>query len=169
MSELLKDPTFFYSIAFVLFLILAYSKGKKPFLGWLDSEIQKIRSELEQAHALRTESEATLAEYKSKQTEALNQVEAIIAHAKQEAAQLKAQAEADLKSVLERHEQQAMDRIRLVETEALAAVRKSLVDMAVNTARNALSVQMDEATATRLVDQAISDIPTSPAHKAKAA
>lgn len=169
MNELLKDPVFFYGIAFVLFLALAYKKGKKPLLALLDGEIQKIRGELEQARALRAEAEATLLEYRSKQTEALNQANAILEHAKKEANQMKAQAEVDLKDALERHEQQALDRIRMVEADALASVRKSLVDMAMDTARNTLLAQMDEATAARLIDQAIHDIPKNSANKAKAA
>ena len=169
MSELLKDPVFFYAIAFVLFIAIAYAKGKKPILEWLDGEILKIRSELDQARSLRFQAEETLAEYKAKQAEALAHAAAIVQHAKQEASQMKAQAEIDLKAALVRHEKQALERIRMVETEALASVRNSLIDMAMTTARQVLASQLDSAVAERLIDQAISDISPSKADKAKAA
>lgn len=169
MSKWLQDPAFFYGIAFVIFIALAYRHAKKPLLGWLDSEILKIRDELEQARKLRAEAEVTLADYKNKQKVALAEAEAIIAHAKEEATRLKAQAETDLKEALARHEQQVTERIRLAEAAALADVRSAAVDMAVNMARKALTTHMDEAGAAKLIEQAIAEVPKNVAAKAKAA
>ncbi len=169
MKDLLKDPMFFYGIAFVIFLALAWKHGRKPILGWLDSEILKIRNELDQARKLRVEAETMLAEYKVRQATAMADAEAIVKHAKEEAAQLKAQAEADLKDALARHEQQALERIRIAETEAMAEVRAAAVDLAMDMASKTLASQMDEATAGKLADQAIADMPKPSAAKAKAA
>ena len=169
MNALLKDPVFFYGIAFILFIALAYFKGKKPVLAWLDAEIVKIRSELDDARNLRLQAEITLEQYRTKEKEAFAQAESIIEHAKSEAMQLKAAAEADLKAALERHEQQALDRIRRVEADAMMAVRKSLVEMAMQTARNAFGPNFDDNVAGHLIDQAIKNIPDVTTAKAKAA
>ena len=53
MSEILKDPMFFYAIAFVIFAGLAWKFGHKPALQMLDDQIIKIRDELQQARELR--------------------------------------------------------------------------------------------------------------------
>lgn len=169
MHALLQDPMFFYGIALVLFLLLAYSKGKKPALEWIDGEIAKIRDQLGQAEELRAEAELTLEKYKSQQMESLAQANAIIKHARDEAAALKAQTEHDMQEKMARHEKQAIERIRRLEIEAEAAVRKALVDMAIETARKAFLSQIDDATTSRLIDQAIAEIPASAGDKAKAA
>jgi F-type H+-transporting ATPase subunit b len=169
MSGLFQDPMFFYSIAFVIFLALAWRYGRKPMLGWLDSEILKIRNELEQARKLRAEAEAMLAQYKAKQAEAMKDAEAIVRHASEEAARLRAQAAADLKDALAKHEQQAATRIRLAEAEAIADVRTAVVDLAMKLARETLAAKLDDATAAKLTEQAIAEIPKLAKTKTKAA
>jgi F-type H+-transporting ATPase subunit b len=169
MNALMQDPMTFYSIAFVIFMGLAYRYGRKPFLTWIDAEILKIRDELDQARKLRAEAEATLAEYKAKQTAALAEAEAIVKHAKDEAVRMKSDAESDLKNALARHEQQAMERIRIAETEAMAEVRAAAIDLAMSMARKTLASELDATTATKLTDQAIADMPKAESAKAKAA
>jgi F-type H+-transporting ATPase subunit b len=169
MSGLMQNPMFFYGIAFVIFLALAFKYGRKPLVDWIDSEILKIRNELDQASKLRAEAETMLAEYKAKQAAAMAEAEAIIAGAKDEAARLRAQAEADLKESLARHEQQAAGRIRMAEADAVADVRAAAIDTAMKMARETLSSRLDEATASKLIDQAIADLPKLGGDKAKAA
>ncbi|HEU0117137.1 MAG TPA: hypothetical protein VFR09_00765 [Alphaproteobacteria bacterium] len=169
MKEMLNDPMFMYSIAFVIFLALAIKYGRKPLLGWLDTEILKVREELDKARQLRAEAEETLAEYKQKQAAALAEAEAIVASAKDDAARLKTQAETDLKNALARHEQQALERIRIAESEAMEEVRSATVDLAISMAAKTLAGQLDDAAAAKLVDQAIADMPKLAASKAKAA
>jgi F-type H+-transporting ATPase subunit b len=168
MSELLKDPMFFYGIAFVIFIGLAYRFGRVGALSWIDGEIQKVRSQLDEAQNLRAEAEATLAQYKAKQATALAEAEALVCSAKDEASRLKAQAEADLKSSLARHEQQAIQRIRMAEASALADVRQRAIDLAMDVAQKTLQSKLHGEAASRLVDQAIADLPAA-ATKAKAA
>lgn len=169
MTELLQDHHFIYLVSFGIFVALAVKFARKPLMGWLDAEILKIRDELEKARQLRAEAEAMLREYKAKQQAAMADAEAIVKHAKEEAARLKDQAEIDLKNSLARHEQQALERIRIAETEAMAEVRAATVDMAMQIAAKTLSDNMDAGTATKLADQAIADMPKLAGAKAKAA
>ncbi len=160
-----QDPMFWYAVAFVIFCGIAFRYGRKPIIDAIDGEIVKIREELARSQALRVEAEATLATYKKKQTEALAEADAIIKHAREEAARLKTQAEADLKAALARHEQQAAERIRLAETEALEAVRAAAVESAMASARKTLA---EQGAGAKLIDQAIAELPRL-AGKAKAA
>lgn len=169
MSHLLHDPVFFYGVAFALFLVVAWKFVRKPAVGWLDSEIAKIREELDQARKLRAEAETALANGKAKQAAALAEAESIIQHAKEEAERLKVKAEADLKYVLEKREQHALEHIRHAEAEAIAEVRAAAVDLAMGMVRKTLADQIDDAAAAKLVDQAIAGLPDLATSKAKAA
>jgi F-type H+-transporting ATPase subunit b len=162
---MLADPMFWYAVAFAIFAALAYWKVRGPLLSAIDAQIAKIRDELDRAKQLRKEAEATLAEYKKKYAEAMKEAEDIIHYAKEEAENLKKQAAADLKAALARHEQQATERIRLAETEALAAVRAAAIDEAMSAARKTLEAGSG---AGALADQAIADLPKLAA-KSKAA
>lgn len=166
MKEFLQDPMFFYTIAFVIFVALAWRYGRKPALQALDAEILKISSELERARQLRAEAEATLAEYRTKHAAALTEAETIVKHAKEEAVRLKAQAEIDLKNALQRHEQQAIERIRVAEAAALAEVRANIAALAIEIARESLAVEVKGGGAVKILDQAIAALPGEPAKAA---
>jgi F-type H+-transporting ATPase subunit b len=169
MSDLLNDPMFFYTVAFAIFIAIAVRFTRKPLINWLDSEIAKIRDELENAKKLRTEAEAVLADYKKKRASAMAEAEGILKHAAEQAAQMKTQAEADLKTSLARHAEQARSRIALAEAEAIAAVRTATITLAVEKARQVLAIKIDPATAGRLAEQAIAELPKLAEIKAKAA
>jgi F-type H+-transporting ATPase subunit b len=163
----LQDPMLWYAVAFAVFCVLAWVYVRKPLLGVLDAEIFKIRDQIDNARKLRAEAEATLAEYKKKSAAAMKEAQEIITYASEEAEEVKQQAEADLKAALARHEQQATDRIRVAEAEAVAAVRAAAVDQAMVLARKALTSESSKAGA--LADQAIAELPKLAAAKAKAA
>ncbi|MDP9126842.1 MAG: F0F1 ATP synthase subunit B [Pseudomonadota bacterium] len=169
MSGLLNDPIFFYAVAYVLFLLVAWVFVRKPGLEWIDGEINKIRDELEEARSLRLEAEAALANAKAKKFAALAEADSIVKHAKDEASRLQQEAAANLKSLLARHEQHALERIALSEHEALAKVRTVAVDMAMSLVRKTLAERLDDASATKLSDEAIAAMPELPAAKARAA
>lgn len=169
MSDLTQDPMFFYAIAFIIFLALAYKFGRKPTLNWLDGEIAKIRIELDQARQLRAEAESTLADCKAKQAKAEAEAKTILAMAQEQVELMRKRAETDMAAFLARHEQLASERIRMAEAEAMADVRAAAVDLAMSMARKTLSENMPEAEAAKLISQAIADIPALKGTKAKAA
>jgi F-type H+-transporting ATPase subunit b len=166
-NPLLQDPMLWYAVAFGVFAVLAWIYVRKPLLGALDGAIAKIQDNVDHARQLRAEAEATLAEYKKKSAEAMAEAQEIISYAREEAVEVKEQAEANLKDALARHEQQATERIRLAEAEAVAAVRSAAVDMAMDLARKALASESGKSGA--LTDQAIAELPKLAAAKAKAA
>ncbi len=158
-GSILTNTNLWYSVSAVIFLAGAVHYGRKPILGWLDGEIAKVRSELAEAKKLRDEAQATLEAFRNRQQEAIKDAETIVENAKKEAERLRNQAENELKATLARYENKAAARIRMAEAEALNEVRAVVVDQAVKTARKVLADKIDAATAYRLADQAISEIP----------
>ena len=169
MKDILQDPMGIYAIAFIIFLALAYKFGAKPTLAWIDGEIAKIRSELDAARQLRAEAETALADCKKKQAVAEVEAKAIVETAKQQVEAMRMQAEKDLMTALTRHEQLAAERIHMAEAQAVADVRSAAIDLAMSLARKTLSETLTNTDASKLIDQAIADIPPLKADKAKAA
>jgi F-type H+-transporting ATPase subunit b len=165
----MQDPMFFYGVAFVVFIALAFVYGRKPTLGWIDGEIAKIRAELDQAHKLRAEAEAALSDCKARQIKAEAEAISIVAQARQQVEEMRVQAEKELEISLARHKQLAAERIRIAEAEAVADVRNTAIQLAMSMARKSLSEGLTDGDAARLVDQAIADLPALAPSKAKAA
>ncbi|MGE4352240.1 MAG: F0F1 ATP synthase subunit B [Bdellovibrionales bacterium] len=158
-TSILNDTLFWYAVACVLFLLLAVWKIRAPILGWLDGEIAKVRSDLDEAKRLHTEAQATLALYKSRQQDAAKEAETIIEDARRDASRLRMQAEADLKASLERHEQLFLARVKLAQEEAIEEVRAFVVDEVLIEAKGKLKNMASQPEAVALLDRIIADLP----------
>ena len=147
--------------ALIVVIAIAAKPAWKAITKSLDARAEKIRVELEEAARLREEAQSALAVYQRKQRDALSEAEAIVAHAKEEAARIRTQALADLEVTLKRREAMAMNRIAQAEAAAIADVRDSAVRVAIEASRKIITDDLgsDRAKATRLVEQAIADLP----------
>lgn len=166
MEELLDNPYFWSGISLVAVALLGVRYGKNAIVKFLDGEIAKIRADLDQAQALRTEAEAALASCKQKQQEAGQAAAEILAQANREAERLRAAAGRELQERLARHELQAKERIERAEAEALAQVRAAAVDLALKAGAEVLRDRFATAnTANDYLDQALANLPHQLAHK----
>jgi len=155
----MMTPEFWVFLAFVVFVFLVWKKAKAAILGALDARAEKIRAELDEAQRLREDAQSALAAYQRRQRDALKEAEAIIAHAREEAARIRAQAAADLEAALKRREVQAVDRIAQAEAAAVNEVRHLTVDLAVQAGRKLLTEGITAKQADALIDQSIAELP----------
>jgi len=158
-TSILSNTTFWYCVAVASFVIFAFIKLRAPIIGWLDSEIAKVRAELDEAKRLNAEAAATLVEYKAKQEKAQEEAALIIQAAQKDAEQLRKKAEADLKIAMQRHEQLMMDRVRMVHDEAFEEVRRFVIDEVMIEARGKLKRVADGQEASNLLNCIIEDLP----------
>jgi len=165
-ESFLNDTAFWYSVAAFIFFAFAIIKGRAPLLGWLDSEIARVRAELDEAKRLHAEAEATLLDYRNRQKDAAKEAEAIISEAKEDAARLREEAKAELAASLDRHEHLFLDRIKLAHEEAIDEVRAFVIEEAMAEARGKLGKLGATAEADTFLDRIIADLPKL--HKAKA-
>lgn len=156
---MIEDPTFWFLVAFVIFIALMYWKARGAITGGLDARAERIKTEIEEAKRLREEAQQLFADYKRQQRDAIAEAEAMLKAAEEEAARVRARSEAELEAALKRREQQALDRIAQAEANAQTEVRNLAADLAIAATRKILSEKMDGATAGKLVDDTIKDLP----------
>ena len=153
-----QDPTFWVAVAFVIIVIALFRPAGKIFTGGIDKRAERIRAQLDEAQQLREDAQKTLAEYKRKQRDAVDEAERILQQAKHEAEQLRHQAAEDLEAALKRRTEQAEEKIRQAEAQALQEVRAQAVDLAIAATGRLLQDQLDPARAEALIDQSIKDV-----------
>ena len=155
----LKNTDFVVLIAFVLFiLVLLKFKVPSTLGGLLDKRAEGIKSELEEARALREEAQTILASYERKQKEVQEQADRIVAQAKEDAMAAAEQAKADLKSSIARRLTAAEDQIASAEASAVKEVRDQAVVVAVGAANDVIAKGMTAATGNKLIDAAIAEV-----------
>jgi F-type H+-transporting ATPase subunit b len=156
---MLAAPETWVAVAFIIFVALVWKPGKRALLGALDARAARIEKELSEATRLREAAQALLAQYQQKQRDAIQQADAILTHAKEEAARLSQRAAKDLDAALKRREALALQRIAQAEQQAAADVRAAAVDIAIAAAETLLAEKLDGAKADALIEQAIRELP----------
>ncbi|WP_333714251.1 F0F1 ATP synthase subunit B [Yoonia sp.] len=152
----LANTDFVVTIGFIVFIgILLYFKVPGLVGGMLDKRAQGIKSELDEARALRDEAQALLASYERKHKEVQEQADRIVASAKEEATNAAAAAKDDIARSITRRLAAAEEQIASAEANAVKEVRDQAIVVAVAAAKEVLAKQMDAASAGSLIDDAI--------------
>ena len=159
MDSLIQDPTFWVAVAFVVFVVLVFKPIKGALIGGLDAKIAEIRQEVEEAEKLREEAQSLLANYQRQQRQAIQDAEAIVARAKEEAERHRAEADEAMKDMVRRQEEQAREKIAQAETTAIQEVRSMSVELAMAAAEKLLADRLSGDEGSRLIDNSIEDIP----------
>jgi len=155
----MKNPEFNVLLGFILFLaLLAYLKVPGLLGGMLDKRAEGIKSELDEAKALREEAQTILASYERKQKEVQEQADRIVEAAKAEAENAAAEAKEELKSSIKRRLAAAEDQIVSAQASAVKEVRDSAITVAVAAANDVIAGKMTAASGNALIEDAIKDV-----------
>lgn len=155
----LANTNFVVLLAFLLFIsVLLYLKVPSKIGELLDKRAEGIKSELDEARALRDEAQALLASYERKHKEVQEQADRIVAHAKSEASEAAEQAKADIGASIARRLKAAEDQISSAEANAIREVRDQAVAVAVATAKEVVAKNMTAAAGKSLIDDAITEV-----------
>lgn len=158
-ASLLSNTTLWYAFAVIGFALLLFFTARKAIVGVLDAGIAKVVAELDEAKRLRAEADKALQDYRIRQHHVEQEAESILEQARADAARLHDAAKAELEATLKRQEQQAMDRIRIVQEEAAADIRRFILDMAMKDVRGKLLKGEASAESAKMIDQIIEKLP----------
>ncbi len=155
---ILHEAEFWVAVAFVIAVSYLVYKVRPILLKSLDDRAARIKADLDEAARLRDEAQKTLAQFQQKQRDAIKEAGAIVAQAKIEAERVAQQAERDLAVAMDRRQKQAVEKIALAETKALAEVRGLAVDVAIAAVRRVLADDLSAVRKSTLIDDAIADL-----------
>lgn len=155
----IKNPEFMVLVGFILFLaLLAYLKVPGLLGGMLDKRAEGIRSDLNEAKALREDAQSILATYERKQKEVQEQADRIVEAAKAEAQNAAAEAKEDLKQSIKRRLAAAEEQIVSAQDSAVKEVRDSAIVVAVAAANDVIASKLSAADGNALIEDAIKDV-----------
>lgn len=153
------NTDFVVLIGFLLFVaIIFYFNVPALLLGMLDKRAAGIKSDLDEARALREEAQSLLASYERKQREVADQAERIVAQAKADAESAAEEGKANLERSIARRMQAAEDQIKSAEDKAVQSVRNRAVEVAIGAAAATIGKQMSASDANKLIDQSIGEV-----------
>lgn len=157
-NPLFHDPTLWLVFSFAAFVLLAFMFGRKSVLSILDAKIDKIRHDISAAEKLQIEAEALLDQYKVNLQNASVESDRIIAKAKQQADDIRAQAEKDFTDTMVRREAMLKTRLEQMERTAVDDIRRYAAELAVSATTEIIAQKLSEQKASTLADESIRHI-----------
>jgi F-type H+-transporting ATPase subunit b len=155
----LGNTDFVVLLGFLAFVgLLVYLKVPAKLTAMLDARAAAIKSELDEARALREEAKSILATYERRQKEVQEQADRIVAAAREEALAAAEAAKAELKRTIARRMATATEQIASAEAAAIRQVRERAVSVAVAAAGDVLARQMTAEAASASIDAAIAQV-----------
>ncbi|WP_108262882.1 F0F1 ATP synthase subunit B [Mangrovicoccus ximenensis] len=155
----LHNTNFVVLLAFILFVaVLVYFKVPGILGRMLDKRADSIRSELDEAKALREEAQTLLASYKRKQDEMAAQAEKIVETARKEAKAAAEKGKAELETSIARRMAAAEEQLASAEAQAVKEVRDQAVNVAIAAAGEVIAKQMGPAETGAMFDDAVSQV-----------
>ena len=155
----LRNTDFVVLLAFLVFAgVLAYYRVPQRLAGLLDKRADRIRSEIEEARALREEAQTLLASYERKSREVQEQADRIVEQAREEAQAAGEQAKRDLEAQVARRIEGAEEQIAQAQADAIREIRDQAAQVAVAAAREVIAERMNESRQAALVDDAIDTV-----------
>ncbi len=157
--ELLQQSTgIWVTLSFVLFVALAYKKGKQSVITSLDSKINKIKEDIETAANLRIEAQDLLAQYQRQQREADKEAKSFLDEAKKQAAVLDKQAKETAKSIQSHREDWLKERIERMEKDAILEIKREISSISSKAAEEILISEIDQKSHDQMVDSTIKNL-----------
>jgi F-type H+-transporting ATPase subunit b len=156
---MLMEAEFWVTVAFFIFVaVLLYMGAHKMIVSGLDRRRERIKAELDEAHRLREEARALLADYQRKLRDAESEAQAIIANAQAEAERIAAETKAKMAELVSHRTAIAQAKIAQAEVQALAEVRAAAAEAAVAAAARILAQSAKGPIADELIAQGITAV-----------
>ena len=154
------EPYQWVSIAMVVLLLIAFGFAKvhKTIAGGLDSKIQAIKDNLEEAKQLRAEAEALRQEYADKIAGAEKDAEAMLENAQKEADGIVKKAKEDTAAMVARRERMAQDKIAAAERQAIDELKAKAANASTAAAAKLIAANHDAAADRALADDVIASL-----------
>ncbi len=149
-----SSPEFWVAIAFIMFLGAIGKKAYVQLTTFLDTHIQGIRTQIENAETLLHKAQDMLTEYTHKQHNAIDESVEIVSSAESQAMELKRSSERDLMYQLELREKACLARISQAEKEA----RDDLAQQTADEAFKIVQRVLESTDSKKLTDTILKDI-----------
>lgn len=142
----------------VVIAVMLWVGLPRMIAGALDSRIEGIRKQLDEAKMLRAEAEKLRDEYAAKASEADKEVAVLRASAERQAEEIVEKAKADAAALIERHKVIASEKIATAERAAVEELRAKVATAAAAAARDLIADKHGEAADRKLADEIIGNL-----------
>ena len=156
------DETAWVAIAFVIFIILVWKKASFAITSMLDNRSLLIENELNEAKSLKEEALEELRSSLQNQKNISEESENIIKEAKETAKKIHEEALLKSSEIVKRRENQALQKISALETEAIKNIKKITGSIVIDSTKVFLESNLDKKENVKLISKSSNQIKSMP-------
>jgi F-type H+-transporting ATPase subunit b len=146
------------AVGFAAFVALVWRKAGSALSAMLDARSEKIRTELDEARALREEALDELHQFQRLHREAADEAKTILKTAEATAERIRENAEKAAEEAIKRREQQATAKIKAAEAAMISDLREKAASLAIASAAEIITSKLDDQAGMGLIDEAAAEI-----------
>ena len=155
------DETAWVAIAFVIFILLVWKKASSAITSILDNRSLIIENELNEAKSLKEEALEELRKSVLNQKNISEESENIIKEAKETAKKIHEEALLKSSEIVKRRENQALQKIAALETEAIKNIKKITGSIVIDSTKVFLESNLDKKENIKLISKSSNQIKTT--------
>ena len=155
------DETAWVAIAFLLFFVLVWKKGKKAILSLIDERSLLIEKELEEAKSLKQEALEELRVALQNQKNVSDEAENLIKDAKETAKKIQEEANVKSLEMIKRKEEQTNQKILSLEAEAIKNIKEITSSIVIESSKTYIKEKLDNKENIKLMSKSLNEIRTS--------
>ena len=152
------DATFWVTISFLLFLgILIYFKIPQKIKEILETNIAKIKNQINEAEKLKEDAKNILTEHEKKISNSKNEVKEMIERANEEAEKNAIRISKDFQNLMENRKKNAQDRIAQLKNQAEKDIKNASIKIAIESVEKLIKNSLDKSKLDKIFSSSIEE------------
>ena len=152
-----SDPQFWVAVSFFLFIAAIFNPVRKVLTSNLDTQINEIKSKIDDAEKLKMDAERTLSELKQRQLEVENEINKLKIESDKKIDELKNLSSTKLSEQIEKKKLLADSKIQQLIRDTNIGIKNYITNVAVETAVTILQQNLSNEKKSELIDKSVND------------
>ena len=152
------DPQFWVAVSFAIFIILIFKPISKILNSSLDTKIQDIKNQIQQAEKIKNEMQVEVSNIKKRQNEVKLEIKEININAKERIKYLESDTLSKLNQQKIKREQLANAKIDQMTRDANLSIKNYITQISILSVKSLLEEQLNENEKQKLINKSIEEL-----------
>ena len=153
-----SDPQFWVAVSFILFIAAIFNPVKKMLISSLDTQINEIKTNIEESENLKNEAQKTLSELKRREAEVEKEIQKFKTDAENKITELKNLSSKKLSDQIDKKKILAENRIEQLLRDTNQNIKSYIVDVAIEATTDILKTSLSKDKKAELINDSINDL-----------
>ena len=153
-----SDPQFWVAISFLLFILVIFNPVRKILITSLDSQINDIKSKIEEAENIKNEASRTLKEIKIRENEVQSEIKKLKSESEKKITELKELSSKKLLDQIDKRKLLADIKIEQVLRDTNFSIKNYISDTAIKSSLYILNNNLSDEKKSEIVNNSITEL-----------